>query len=291
MEAMKEFPYRDYKVSYLEAGEGEPLVFLHNGGNDHRIWDYQIAHFSGTHRVFAIDHLGFGQSDKPRIELPLSLYSEAVEAFVEHLKLKTVTLIGNCMGSAMAFDYSLRHPQRVNRLVLCNITSERILRAGPLGAIYDQFSGDRLAREGFIAGLEEKGLTKEETDGILRSQLGSSPPHDEEFADYLFHLYNQPGQMRSLYVVLSNFGEYRSPDEFSIPPGFPPTCVIWGNENFILPASAGEEFCGRLQPDRADFVAGCGHLLMREKPDEVNRIIEQFLNAELASHGAGRTAA
>ncbi|MEP7273414.1 MAG: alpha/beta hydrolase [Acidobacteriota bacterium] len=287
MEAMKVFPFRDYEIRYAEAGAGEPLVFLHNGGNDHRIWDHQMARFANTHRVFALDHLGFGQSDKPPIELPLSLYSEAVEAFIEHLSLSPVALIGNCMGSAMAFDYSLRRPEQVKRLILCNITSQRILRAGPLKSVYEHFAENRPAREAFIAGLEANGQTREDTDAILRSQLGSTPPKDEDFADYLFDLYNQPGQMRSLYVVLSNFDDYRSPDEFSLPPNFPPTCVIWGKENFILPASAGKEFCERLQPDRVEFVDGCGHLLMRERPAEVNQIIEQFLRAEPVSQGAG----
>lgn len=277
MDAMKAFPLRDYNVRYLEVGDGEPLVFLHNGGNDHRIWDHQIEHFSKTHHVFAIDHLGFGQSDKPHIELPLSIYSEAVEALVDHLDLAPVTLVGNCMGSAMAFDYSLRRPEKVKRLVLCNITSRDILCAGPLKQVYEQFSADHAAREAFIAGIEEKGLTREETDAMLRSQLGSSPPRDEGFADHIFELYNRPGQMRSLYVVLSSFDEYLSPDEFSLPADFPPACVIWGQENFILPASAGEEFCSRLQPERAEFVPGCGHLLMREKPGEINEIIEQFV--------------
>jgi pimeloyl-ACP methyl ester carboxylesterase len=275
---MKEFQFKEHKVSYLEVGAGEPLVFLHNGGNDHRIWDHQIAHFALSHHVFALDHLGFGASDKPRIELPLALYSEAVEAFIEHLNLAPVTLIGNCMGSAMAFDYALRHPGQVRQLILCNLTSEKILCAGPLKQVYEQFSEDHAAREAFITGLESSGLTREQTDGILRSQFGATPPDDPEFADYIYQLYNRPGQMRSLYVVLSDFAAYRSPDEFTLPQDFPPVCVIWGTENSILPATAGEEFCGRLQPDRAEFLSGCGHLLMRERPAETNHIIEQFLN-------------
>lgn len=274
---MKKFRFRGCQIAYEEKGAGEPMVFLHNGGNDHQVWEHQIAHFSRTHHVFALDHLGFGESDKPHIELPLSLYSEAIQTFIESLNLYPVTLIGVCMGGAMSFDYTLRHPARVRKLILCNITSQKILSAGRLNKIYQQFSQDREARESYIAGIEATGMTRQETDRLLRSQYGANLPDDAAFFDYIFKLYNRPGQMRSLYVVLSNFDHYRSPDEFEKPADFPPVFVIWGKENFILPVEAGEEFCERLQPQRAEILDGCGHLLMREKPDLTNQLIHEFL--------------
>ncbi|MBK8313405.1 MAG: alpha/beta hydrolase [Acidobacteria bacterium] len=278
---MPEFSFQNHKVHYVEAGQGEPLVFLHNGGNDHQIWEHQLAHFATTHRVIATDHLGFGASDKPQVELTLPLYGEMVAALVDELALAPVTLIGNCMGSAMAFHYTLHHPDKVKRLVLCNITSEKILLAGPLASIYQQFSASKEGRDAYSTQIEATGLPREETDRQLRSQYGATPPDDPAFSEYIFGLYNLPGQQRSLFNVLSNFDNYRTPDEFILPENFPPTCVIWGQENFILPATAGEEFCARLQPTHKEFLPGCGHLLMREKAAEVNQIIESFLTRPL----------
>ncbi|MBK8316468.1 MAG: alpha/beta fold hydrolase [Acidobacteria bacterium] len=136
---MKEFKFRDYSVKYIDEGSGEPMVFLHNGGNDHQIWGRQIEHFKKTNRVLALDYLGFGESDKPRIELTLPLYSEMVGEFIDQLKLAPVTLVGNCMGSAMSFDYTLHNPGKVKRLILFNIASEKHLLAGPLGKVYQTF--------------------------------------------------------------------------------------------------------------------------------------------------------
>ena len=274
---MKKFRFGEYEVAYEERGTGEPLILLHNGGMDHRIWDHQIEHFSRTHRVLAIDHLGFGASDKPRRELPLSLFSVALESFIEELGLDQVNLAGNCMGSATALEYTLRNPRRVKRLVLCNITSRDILLAGPLRDVYLSYREDREAREKFIAGVEEAGMTRKQTDRFLRSLYGMVPPDDVAFGDHVFALCNTPGQMRSLYVVLSNFDHYLTADAFEKPEGFPPSCVIWGKENYILPPAAGEAFCARLQPERADFVEAAGHLVMREQPARVNATIESFL--------------
>ncbi|MCI0749601.1 MAG: hypothetical protein L0Y32_03500, partial [Nevskiales bacterium] len=70
-------------------------------------------------------------------------------------------------------------------------------------------------------------------------------------------------------------------DEFIRPEkGFPPLGVFWGKENAILPASAGEKLCQKLQPEHLEFLDGCGHLAMREKPEEVNRKMEALLKQD-----------
>lgn len=274
---MKEFEFRGYRIKYIDEGSGEPLVFLHNGGNDHQIWGRQIEHFKKTHRVLALDYLGFGESDKPRIELTLPLYSEMVGEFVDKLGLASVTLVGNCMGSAMSFDYTLKNPGKVRRLILFNIASEKHLLAGPLGEVYRTFARSHLIRAIASLKVDLFGLSRKETDKLLRSQCGKESLDDPEFAEHIYHLYNKKGQQRSLYVALSNFDTFDTADNFKLPEGFPPVCVIWGRDNFILPLSAGEEFCNRLNPDRREIIDNCGHLPMREKWQEVNAIMESFI--------------
>ena len=274
---MPEFLFQHHKVHYVEAGQGEPLVFLHNGGNDHRIWDHQLAHFARTHRVIATDHLGFGESDKPRIDYTLPLYSAMVEALVEQLQLAPVTLIGNCIGSAMALHYAQQHPDKVRQLILFNVASEQILLAGPLAKVYQTFSQHRWLRNLLSFKVDHLGLSQKETAQSLRSQFGKQPPADAEFASYTHQLYNRKGQTRSLYNTLSVFDSFRPIDEFVRPEGFPPVCLIWGRENLVLPVTAGETLCARLQPERTEFLPECGHLPMREQPEQINRIIEEVL--------------
>lgn len=279
---MEQFLFRGHMVSYIDVGQGEPILFLHNGGNSHRIWDHQIAHFRKTHRVLATDHLGWGDSDKPRIDYDLPLFSDMVAAFVDELRLAPVTLVGNCMGSAMSLHYTMQHPDKVNRLILCNLNSEKHLLAGPLASVYQTFSKRRLVRNWMSLKVDLFGLSRKKTDEMLRSQYGRNPPDDPEFADYIYELYNRKGQIRALYNNLSVSDRLRPIDEFMKPKNFPPLCVIWGKENFILPASAGEQFCQRVKPEQVDFLDGCGHLPMREKPELVNQKIEEFLSRQFA---------
>lgn len=275
---MSTVDFRGSKIWYRESGSGEPMLFLHNGGNDHRIWDHQAGHFSRTKRVIVVDHLGHGQSDSPRIDYTLPLFTEQMAALVDQLKLAPVTLVGHCIGGAMSLNYALAHPRNVRALVLFNVATEATLCAGPLDRVYRNFSADRTALGAFVDGLEAMPMTREQTDASLAGQLGASSVQDDpEFGAHIHRLYNQKGQMRTLYNTLANFETYRGLDQFTRPDEFPPVCMFWGESNAILPAKAGEALRDRVRPERFHSLSGCGHVAMREKHAEVNREIEDFL--------------
>src|SRR5277367_558761 len=160
---MSTVDFRGHKIWYRETGSGHPMLFLHNGGNDHRIWDRQVECFSKTNRVIVVDHLGHGQSDCPSIDYTLPLFTEQVAALVEQLSLAPVTLVGHCIGGAMSLNYARSHPANVHALVLFNIATEGTLCAGPLAGVYQSFSADRAALDSFVEGDEATGMTREQT--------------------------------------------------------------------------------------------------------------------------------
>ena len=122
--------FRCHNIYYYENGVGESLLFLHNAGSDHRIWDFQLEYFSRKNHVIALDSLGYGKSDSPKINYTLSMYTEMVARTVEQLSLSPVTIIGNCTGASMALNYALEHPEKVKRLILFNIATEKTILGG-----------------------------------------------------------------------------------------------------------------------------------------------------------------
>jgi pimeloyl-ACP methyl ester carboxylesterase len=275
---MSTVDFRGYKIWYRETGSGDPMLFLHNGGNDHRIWDRQVAHFSKTNRVIVVDHLGHGQSDCPSIDYTLPLFTDQVAALVDQLNLAPVTLVGHCIGGAMSLNFALAHPEKVHALILFKIATEGTLCAGPLADVYRNFSADRAALDSFVEGVESIGMTREQTNDSLQRQLGATSASDDpEFADHIYRLYNQKGQRATLYNTLAHFETYRRLDHMVLPKKFPPVCLFWGEANAILPSAGAAALRDRLKPDRFHLLSGCGHLGMREKPEEVNRTIAEFL--------------
>ena len=271
--------FRGHKVAYYEAGEGEPMLFLHNAGNDHHIWEHQIRHFSQKKcRVVAVDSLGYGRSDNPKLDYSLPLYTEMVSTIVDALGLAPVTIVATCTGAAMALNYALRNPQKVKRLFLFHIATENTVVGGNLQATVKMVSGRPLMRRvmaPFVDALMSRGLLHR---GIIRGQYDETFQENPEFLHHLHQLYGKKGEGACLINLFSNWSSFASLDQVHPPAGFPPVHIFWGAANKVIPLARGRELCERLHPQTMDVIEGGGHLVMREKPEFINRRIEELVH-------------
>jgi 3-oxoadipate enol-lactonase len=104
----------DGHLAYDETGSGPPVVLLHGGILDRRMWDEQMTALPG-HRVTRFDARGHGESS-----IATTPYRRAddVIALLDHLDIPTATLVGLSMGGTTALDAALDHPDRVAALVI-----------------------------------------------------------------------------------------------------------------------------------------------------------------------------
>lgn len=117
----KIFPLDIGTMSYVDQGSGKPIVMVH--GNPYWSFEYRtlIRHFSTGYRCIAPDHIGFGLSDKPIDWDYLPEHHAAnLEALLESLDLTKITLVINDWGGPIGFSYALRHPERIERIVVTN---------------------------------------------------------------------------------------------------------------------------------------------------------------------------
>lgn len=248
------FEYRGYQCFYVEGGEGPPMVFLHNGGTSHGIWDKQLAHFAQRYHVYGPDLLGFGKSDKPDIDYPLEVHLGQLEAFVKHIGAKKLTLVGHCMGGAACLNFTVRHPEMVDKLVLCNVYTAKTLEAGSLADLHKQLTSSPQV----LAAACEK--------------VSHEPCY--------YPAYNSDSQTNvTLMKVIARADTYGVSDDIKLPAGMPPVLMVWGAENPILPLSAGQAFRDRLHPDQFIELAGCQHLAMVDNPELFIDTMEQFLKS------------
>ncbi|WP_306323195.1 MULTISPECIES: alpha/beta fold hydrolase [unclassified Streptomyces] len=102
---------------WLDEGtrSGRPLVLLHGGFLDHRMWDDQIPFLSSEHRVIAPDARGHGQS--PNATAPFR-HTDDLAALLRHLGLGPAVLVGVSMGASLAVDTALEHPELVDGVII-----------------------------------------------------------------------------------------------------------------------------------------------------------------------------
>jgi len=136
---------------YYEAlGSGHPLVLLHAGIADSRMWDDQIHSFAERYRVIRYDARGFGRSDMPAA--PYSRYDD-LAALLDHLQVDKACILGSSMGGGTALDFTLAYPDRADALVLMG---SAVGGGTPSESTIEQWNRiDELAQSGDLAGAVE----------------------------------------------------------------------------------------------------------------------------------------
>lgn len=272
---MDRFQYESHSIRYVRAGAGSPMVLLHNGGTSHAIWSDVIPLLDGF-EVFALDLLGFGASSKPERGYELDTHVAILDAFITEHRLAPAFLVGNCMGSATSLAFAMRRPEAVRSMVLINTLTTATFVKGLYGPAYS------LPRRtpGLVSAMSKIALGSRLGRFGVRSQLGRRGVERRvhERRD-LCECFADSSQSRSLLGVLADIPNYAVLDRFVPPPDFPPICSIWGLENRVLRAKEGRALMNTLRPARQEWLEGCGHLPMLERPEEVAAIIREFFGS------------
>lgn len=112
-------PYGD--MHYVDEGPGNPIVFVHGNPS----WSFEarkvIKSLSNQYRCVAMDHLGFGLSDKPSdfSYLPQD-HAHNLETLLESLQLERITLVVGDWGGPIGLSYTIRHPEKIKSIVITN---------------------------------------------------------------------------------------------------------------------------------------------------------------------------
>lgn len=180
-------------IRYETAGEGDPaIVFIHGWSCDRTHWRAQVAHFSASHKVVALDLGGHGESGKERKSWTIPALAEDVRAVVEKAGPTRVVLVGHSMGGAVALEAASLLGGRVAAVVgvdTLNDVDERLSKeqkAEFLAPWRADFEGT-LRREG--PGQLFRPWTDAELVRRILAEMSAAPPRSavallEAFVDY-----------------------------------------------------------------------------------------------------------
>jgi haloalkane dehalogenase len=109
------------RLHYVDEGRGETILFSHGTPTWSFEWRHVISGLAGDARAVAVDHLGFGLSDRPRTEeYTPEAHAERFAAFADALGFEDVTLVVHDFGGPIALPWALSRPDRIRRLVVIN---------------------------------------------------------------------------------------------------------------------------------------------------------------------------
>lgn len=122
--ARHDFPYKSHFVEVLGSkmhfvdtgGPGPAVVMIHGQPTWSYLWRNIIPHLENTHRVIALDLIGFGKSDKPDIAYLATDHARYLKGFMDALALDDMVLVVHDWGSMLGFDFAANHPDRVKAI-------------------------------------------------------------------------------------------------------------------------------------------------------------------------------
>lgn len=268
----KEVTVLGFKLHYLEAGKGAPVVLLHGLGGDGSRWGPNIEALAKDFHVFALDQIGFGQSDKPLASYHTGMLSEFLVGFLKAVNVPKASLVGNSMGAGVALYTAVHFPQAVDRIVLAD------------------GGGYRAA-----AGAAPAAPTAE---ALRRRQLQNSVTRDEtrEFFKILFHdkslVTDQvvdeqlAMRLRSAFTIakMQEAGERGTLTEQEVRSVKAPTLILWGKYDELANPAGADRLERAIPGSQKVIIDNCGHLPQLEKADEFNRLVRDFIAKPRASN-------
>lgn len=116
---------------FIEKGNGEPIILLHGNGENCNYFQGQIDEFSKMYHVYAIDTRGHGKT--PRGDKPFTIrqFADDLLGFMDEHQIEKAHLLGFSDGGNVAMIFAIKHPDRVNRLILngANLNSKGVKRS------------------------------------------------------------------------------------------------------------------------------------------------------------------
>ncbi len=281
------------RAAYVDLGaprDESPVVFVHGLGGSWQNWLENLPAVAERRRAVALDLPGFGGSERPDRELSISVFADAVEALCDHLGLGPVAVVGNSMGGFVAAETAIRHPARVERLVLVDaagISTTDLMRRPTRAAaklLAAAMTGHaRRSRTGGASG-GPRPVSLPARPAALHAAVATVARHPTRLArDLLAEQVAGRAQEAGFLAALDAIMDYDFRGR--LPEIACPTLVVQGANDMLIPAGDAETY-NRLIPDsRVLLLEDTGHVPMLERPAVFNDQLLEFL-AETGGHRA-----
>ena len=258
------------RLRYLAGGDGPPIVLIHGLGGSATNWCELAPLLAPRHRLVIPNLPGHAGSDPISGLTELGVFADRIAAVMEHEQAAPAGVVGHSLGGLVAVRLALKRPDAVSALVLAGsaglstgrrlvrevLTAATILRPGRLAGRYRSLVSRspwlRRLVFGFVSVADPLGLTDSAVEGFLAGQVLHT---DTASAWRALRAEDPREELERLHC---------------------PVLVLWGTEDAQLPLDDAFEYARRLRaPLRV--IAGCGHLLIGERPAACAHAIESFL--------------
>lgn len=255
--------------------DGPVLVLLHGSNASLHTWNPWVERLGRDYRIIRYDQIGHGLTGPaPDGRYDSAAFVSVLDRLVAKLGVARFALAGNSMGGGIAWNYALAHPEKLTALILVDASGapEAKPRALPIGFRIAQTPGiNRLAQVITPRSMIEKSLHQ----SMSRDEI-----IDQAMIDRYWELLLYPGNREA---TGKRFATPRIPaDPGKLASIRAPTLILWGEEDALIPVSAGRWLAKSIPGSKLIVYPDIGHIPMEEAPDRSAADVGAFLT----THGA-----
>lgn len=261
------------KMHYVDEGEGDIILFVHGTPTWSFLYRDFIIAFSKKYRCIAIDHLGFGLSEKPKsFDGKPSSHSENLNQFIEKLNLQNITLVVHDFGGPIGLASAIQNHDRVEKIVLFNTwlwETKNLPQAQKVDKVLNSWIGKFLYLR---LNISPKNLLKK---GFYEKKYFSKKIHKH----YIRPFPNKKSRRPLLKIGKSLVGSsdwYQEQWEHLDKLNQKPWLILWGTKDEFITTEYLQKWKKRL-PHSVVKEFECGHFIQEERAKETIREIEFFM--------------
>ncbi|WP_029010045.1 alpha/beta fold hydrolase [Azospirillum halopraeferens] len=250
-----------------EAGGGPPVLLIHGSGpgvSAWANWRLTIPHLAQRFRVVAPDMVGFGFTERPAgVAYGLDTWVGHALGVLDALGLDRADVVGNSFGGALALALTIRHPERVRRLVLMGSVGVPFPITPGLDAVWG-YEPSREAMRGLLdLFAHDRSLVSDEL-AEMRYRASIRPGFQESFAA----MFPAPRQ-RWVDAMASAEADIRAIAQ--------PTLIVHGREDRVIPPANARRLFELIPDAQLHMFGRCGHWTQIEHAARFNALVSAFL--------------
>ena len=255
------------KTNYHDLGEGEPTVLIHGSGpgvTGFANWAKSLPTLSEKMRVIAPDMLGFGFTETPEgAEYTLENWVKHLVGLLDALNIEKANLVGNSFGGALTLAMAIKHPERVNRIVLMGAAGVHFELTEGLDFTWGYTPSIENMKKMLDLFAYSRDLVSDDL-ARMRFEASNRPGVQERFAA----MFPAPRQ-RSIEALASDEDDIRKIQA--------PALIIHGREDVILPYTNSLKMFELLPNAQLHMIGKCGHWTQIEHTRRFNSMLIDFI--------------
>ena len=259
-----------------EGPRDAPIVLLHGSNADLHTWQAWTDALSADYRVVRFDQRGHGLTG-PAADADYSIEAFAgdIDAVVDALGVERFVLAGNSMGGAIAMQYAIASPERLDGLVLVDASGAPIERDADGNIAF------KLAAMPGVGSVMSQVLPRSLVERSLSQSVSNQKIVTGEAVDRYWELARYPGNRDATRARFSTPRSAFSAEQ--VAQTDVPTLVMWGEEDKLIPYEAAGWYMDHLPDATLAAYPGIGHLPMEEAPERSAADLQQWLARTLSS--------